>query len=235
MTAQARKSVNLAVLVALLAGIAYAANPTGTVPGVVTDEKGRPLEGVRVQVCGIEEFRNGGWVRERRSGEMPWQMTKKDGRFVVKLGGADVRYDIWFDKRGFAPTFLYGISAESEPLKIVLKRGVLVTGTVTRLVRGREKPVQGARVMLTGPGTDLMYEQESFTDHEGRYTFRASRAPTGKKWDVVLFYSERVELDIGEHGPVAGPDFVMVIQARVRKGTVQPSGRGDAEDRAPHP
>jgi hypothetical protein len=121
----------------LLLGRVGRAEPVATVAGVVTDEDGNPLEGVRVQLCGIETLRDGVWERVRRRGRMPWWPTDKQGRFKIEFGEPNIRYDFWFEKQGFAPAFLYGISAESDELKVVLRKGVTVTGRVTRLARGR--------------------------------------------------------------------------------------------------
>jgi len=230
MTGQSGKLLGL-VLLAFLAGNVAAA-PVVTVAGIVTDEQGSLLEGVKVQLCGMEELRNGVWVRVYRLGEMPFWTTDKQGRFVIEFNEPGMRYDFWFEKHGFAPTFLYGISAESEDLKVLLKRGVLVTGTVTRLVRGKEKPVEWVEVVLSGPSTDLMYRQGSVTDHNGKYTFRAGPAPPGKNWSV-LFLNESIEIDIGEEGPVAGPDFVVELTVREKPKGVQPDAPADSGQAAP--
>ena len=50
MEAQSLKSLGIALLVTVLVGIAYAANPIATVPGVVTDENGVALEGVAIEL-----------------------------------------------------------------------------------------------------------------------------------------------------------------------------------------
>jgi len=208
----------------VVAGIARAATSHATVPGVVTDEEGKASEGVRVQLCAMEKLHDGVWVREYRLGEMPWWTTDKQGRFVIEFREPDMRYDLWFEKGGFAPAFLYGISAKSEDLKVVLKRGVLIAGTVTRLVRGGETPVEGVDVVLAGPGTDLMYRQESATDHKGQYTFRAAPAPLGKKWSVVLL-NESIELEVGDQDPVTGPDFVVELTVRKKPTAVKPDAQ----------
>jgi hypothetical protein len=210
----------------LLLGSVGRAKPLATVAGVVTDEDGNPLEGVRVQLCGIETLQEGVWKRERRLGRMPWWPTDKQGRFKIEFGEANIRYDFWLEKDGFAPTFLYGISAESDELKVVLRKGVTVTGRVTRLAEGRERPIVGVEVVLSGPSMDLSYHQESLTDPEGRYKFRACPAPEGKTWFVTCL-RERVAIEIPERGPVAGPHFVVSVEVRPTKGVVQRPPRPD--------
>jgi len=214
--------VGLGAFVLSLAAVPCAAAPIATVAGVVTDEDGSPLKGVKVQLCAIEKLREGAWVLEMRLGAMPWWKTDEQGRFVVEFDEPEIRYDLWFEKRGFAPKFLYGISAKSGDLKVVLERGVVISGTVMRLVEGREKPVEEAKVVLSAPGftKDVWYGQESLTDHEGRYRFRASPAPEGKKWRVA-FLNEGVDLEIGDEDPVAGPDFVVTLEVRENRDAVQ--------------
>ena len=58
-----------------------------------------------------------------------------------------------------------------------------------------------------------MYRQESMTDPERTYSFRASPAPAREKWTVMLL-SESVKIDVGENGPIPGPDFVLTLQVR---------------------
>ena len=199
----------------LFGGVASAESVT-TVPGLVTDEGGKPLAGVKVQLCGMEALRDGIWKREGRLGRMPWWTTDKQGRFAIDFKEPNIRYDLWLDKRGYAPTFLNGISADSGELKAVLRRGVIVTGTVTRLADGEEKPLEWAKVVLSRTSAAMGYQQEEFTDHEGRYRFHASRAPEGKKW-FVTFLNEGVEVEIGEKDPVPGPAFVVTLTVKERK------------------
>ena len=200
------------------------AEPLATVSGLVIDEDRNALEGVKVQLCGMETLQHGVWKRERTFGLMRSWTTGKYGRFKFEFGGKDVRYDLWFEKSGFAPTFLYGISAKSGELIVVLRKGVIVTGTVTRLVKGVEKPVEAAEVLLLGPRTDLGYRQRSLTDHKGRYRFRASPAPEGKTW-YVIFLNQGIDIKVGDKGPVPGPDFVVTVEVRKKKGVQPPPGR----------
>ncbi len=205
-------SARLYVLVLLaVASIAHAATPAVTVPGVVTDESGNPLEGVTVQVHGVRSFDNAD-----NTGLLPSWTTDNQGCFGIPLRANVLSYDLWFEKRGYAPMFLYGISAKSMALRLVLKKGVVVTGTVSSIIEGREKPVELAHVLLTGPSTSVHYHQESFTDNEGRYMFRATPAPAGKKWSVV-FLNEKVGITIGDGATVSGPDFVATLKVKEKK------------------
>ncbi len=112
------------VAVLLIAGQALAAQPMSNIVGIVKDEQDTPLAGVKVQMCGLGKLDNGNWRRELRSGEMPSYSADNDGRFVVPVHEADMRFDFYCDKPGFAPTFLYGITNQSPELDVVLKRGL---------------------------------------------------------------------------------------------------------------
>lgn len=220
------KSLLVALLLGLRCLIAQAAPPIAAVSGTVTDAKGAPLEGVTVQVSGMEKFHVGAWHRELRLGILPSYSTDTGGRFELPFYETDIRYDLWFDKLGFAPTFLHGISAKSQELMVVMKRGTPVTGIVSRLVKAEREPVSGTMVELKLSTEDLWYQQRAFTDQEGRYTFRISPPPTDKKWSVV-FAGEAVELDVKGEQPVIGPDFMVVVE--VRNKTVRPSASVDTE------
>ena len=197
----------------LLAGQAlHAAQPVGNIVGIVKDEQGSPLADVKIQMCGLEKLHNGNWQRELRSGEMPSYSTDKEGRFVVPVGEADMRFDFYCDKPGYAPTFLYGITNQSPELGVVLKRGLTVTGTVKRIAGGKAEPVAGTQVELRLPFEDLWYQQRTGTDYNGKYTFHVS-PPGHGKWQVV-FAGEVVALDVVEGQPVKGPDFEVAVTVK---------------------
>jgi len=215
MTLVTRRSFNLILLVVLLAVRAQAQPTVATVRGLVTDEKGTPLEAVTVQVSGLEKFRDGDWHREIRLGEMPSHTTDKEGRFVLPFYETDIRYDLWFEKDGFAPTFLYGISGKSQELKVVMRRGMPLSGTITRLVNGRQEPVVRTTIELKLPSEDLWYQRRTATDNKGKYMFRVSPPPKERKW-LLVFFGEVVELDIKQGEPVPGVDFEVKVTAKKR-------------------
>lgn len=226
---------------AVLAVVACAAAAIGTEPaeeviGTVTDEEGSPLEGVTVQVCGVEQkLADGSWRRNHRCElMMPKCSMDQAGRFIVPFDGNDVRVNLRFEKEGFAPTFVDGISPQAQDLKVVMQRGTLVSGTVSRLIRGQLEPVKGTAVelrSLTGDlasqrrafrdplryvweeGGDLPYRQRVFTDHEGRYTVALS-PPSGERSWFLVCLDEAVALDLEAGQPTVGPNFVVVVQVR---------------------
>ena len=193
----------------LFAGQAlHAAEPVGNIVGIVKDEQGAPLADVKIQMCGLEK--NG--RREIRLGVMPSYSTDKDGRFVVPVHEADMRFDFYCDKPGYAPTFLNGVANGSPELNVVLKRGLTVTGTVKRMVGGKAEPVTGTQVELRLPSQDLWYQQHTMTDHNGQYTFHVS-PPDHDKWQVV-FAGEVAQLEVKEGQPVQGPDFEVNVSVK---------------------
>ena len=155
-----RMAFCLPTFIQLFAAYAASAEPETTVPGVVIDEKGKPLdEYVNIQVFRIEEFHDGKWVRIISLGLMPKYSTDKDGRFALPFHRKDVRLDLWFERLGFAPSFLTGVSAESREVKVVMGPGTPVTGFVSRLVKGRLEPVHGTTVELYLTTGDVGYQQ----------------------------------------------------------------------------
>ena len=194
------------LICAFMMHCAQAAEPVAPIRGVVKNEAGKPLAEVKVQVCGMERFSDGAWTRELRLGLMPDFTTDKAGRFVIPLHQSNTAYDLYFDKPGLAPTFLYRISGASNELNIVLKRGITVTGKVRRSAGGKVEPVVGATVELRLPYADLWYQRRTQSDREGRYTFQVTPQPDRGKWQVV-FEGKVVQLGVKEGKPVAGPDF----------------------------
>ena len=124
--------------------------------------------------------------------------------------------DVWFEKLGYAPTFRYAISAETAKLKIVLKRGRVLSGTVTRLVDGEKKPVIDTSVALRLATEDLGYRQRTITGQGGRFKFRVTPPPGDKEW-MVEFASEIVGVYVTEDDPPDKVDFEIQVSARKRK------------------
>ena len=198
-----KKTISLLALV-LLASVVVAGN--GVISGMITDVKGLPLADVRIQIMGIEKLHDGKWTRELRLGDVAVLMSQKDGRFEIPLKEADVRYDLCFDKDGFAPAFLSEVSAESPSLTVVLQRGTTVVGHVTRAAGLGRQPVAGAKVELQLPGPDFWYQKPTATDSNGAYSFQVTEPPKGRKW-LVNYAGKRSPFAVKEGERVNGPDF----------------------------
>lgn len=203
-----KKTISLLAF-ALVASAVIAAN--GIISGKITDAKEEPLADVRIQIMGLEKLHEGKWTRERRLGMMATFMSQKDGQFEIPLKEADVRYDLCFDKDGFASAFLSEVSAESPSLAVALQRGTTVVGHVMR-PGGKPPgpvplaPVVGAKVQLQLPGPDFWYQKSAVTDSEGKYTFQVAEPPPGRKWQVE-FDGKRHSFTVKNSEPVKGPDF----------------------------
>jgi hypothetical protein len=205
--------------------------------GRVVDETGRPLANVRWQISGIEEFHEGHWTLVFRLGEPKENVTDANGCFVIEFH-EKLRYDLQFDKPGLGQAFLYQVSAESPPITVVIKKGVEVCGSVSRLVDGIREPVSGEGIIefrLPNP-RGRWYQQRVFTDEQGRFCCTVSVPPTlptesvktcngewctiersGGKWQVVLG-GEVVEIDVERDKPVEDINFE--IQVSVTRGSI---------------
>ncbi len=203
-----------------------------TVQGRVTDEEGKPLGGVKWWISAREKFSDGRWGHEMRTGIPARKNTDKDGRFLLTVPD-QVRYDLQFEKYGFAPAFLFRVSAEASRVDVTMRRGQVVRGVVARLIDGRRKPLPGTRVELRLPTRDVWYAAQAITDSEGRFEFRVCPPPLDpsaagvtcssktcpepkrSKWQVVCA-GEIVELDVREGEQVESIDFQLAI--RVTRG-----------------
>lgn len=147
-----------------------------TLAGQVTDEKGTPLEGVRWWISAIEELVDGEWALVLYSGEAQRHSTGADGRFTLTFH-KKARYDLQFEKAGVAPSFLFRVSSESSAPKVIMKRGLLLQGVVSRMVEGGRKPVADATVELCLPTRDFWYVTRTQTDPAGKFAFRVCPPP----------------------------------------------------------
>jgi hypothetical protein len=206
-----------------------------TIRGIVIDEEARPLQGVTVRSAGRAWFRDRRWSNVVSSGfSEPRCSTDEEGQFELPVRiplDEDTRFDLWFDKpESFAPTFLYGVSANFLELMVVMKRGVLVTGCVTSrgLFSGELRPVSRLAVDLKLPSTGSWYRQRVFTDPKGRYTLRASPPPSGRRWQLSVL-GQGMALDVTEKDgdPISGPDFVITVEVRGKETTAQPGAPAD--------
>jgi hypothetical protein len=199
------------------------ARSADSIRSVVVDEQGKALAGVFWRISGLEVLRDGKWTFEIRSGDAPWNSTDNEGRFEITFR-EPLRYDLQFHKPGYAPAFLCEIGTNSPGLKVALKRGQILHGTVTRLVEGKRKPAVNEQVELRLPCRDLWYQERATTDHNGKFEFRVCappfepRTPPGNilrgdgepprqwKWQVV-FAGKVVQVDVNDGEPIKPVDF----------------------------
>jgi hypothetical protein len=194
----------------VLSFVPLTAQAADSVRGQVVDEDGKPLDGVKWRISAIEELRDGKWALVMYSGLPREDTTDNNGRFIVPFHKPQ-RYDLQFHKSGFAPAFLFEVAADSPEIKVTLKRGESIHGNVMRRVDGELKPVAKEAVVLCLPGRDFWYKEQVFTDHNGRFEFRACAPltePSGQKrrWQVV-HSNEIIEIDVQDGKPVDAVDF----------------------------
>lgn len=170
----------------------------------VADERGDPLEGVEVIVASLEP---GSPLRQTR-------FTGPDGRVGFE-DARDLALSVTAENPGYAPTVVHLHKAPAET-KIVLKRGVLVTGRVTS-VRGRV-PVQNARVTVVSSGrrriantnADGVWQMADVPEGAVQLTVEAPELPTIEVERSVVRQArldrpyDLGELDLPDAGAVSG-------------------------------
>jgi tRNA A-37 threonylcarbamoyl transferase component Bud32 len=177
-----------------------------TVTGQVTDQNGMPLANVRWRISAIEEWRDGQWELIHYSGIPQWTFTDAEGRFTLTFNGKQ-RFDLQFASSGeFAPGFVYEVSSETRDLKVVMKPGIPLRGTVKASNSNR---IPGnVRVELMLPGRDVWYQQETITDADGHFIFYVCAPPNEPnktipaKWQIscagtVMPFEVTTEKSIG--------------------------------------
>ncbi len=217
------KIIGVFVLMLLFAAHAVRAEEPTTVRGRVTDEAGKPLAGVKWWISGIEEWRDGSWELVFRMGVARIQTTDEDGRFEVTFR-EKVRYDLQFDKWGYGPAFLYQVSAQSPEIHVVMRKGLPVRGTVTRL--GTNEPCVDATVVeLRLPNRrGVWYKKSTLVHHDGKFQFFACPPPQPPKWFgcerptkwQLVCAGEVVEIDVVKAKPVDEIHFQIEVKVNRR-------------------
>ena len=159
-----------------------------TVAGQVTDQNGKPLANVRWRISAIEEWRDGRWELIHNLGLSQWSATDADGRFTLNFQGKQ-RFDLQFASNGeLAPAFVYEVSPATQNLKVVMKPGIPLHGTV--IASNSNRIPSNVRVELQLPCRDVWYQQETLTDADGHFTFLVCQPPAEpnkafpSKWQV---------------------------------------------------
>jgi hypothetical protein len=191
-----------------LAAASGATDPAAaaSVAGRVTDESGKSLNAVRCRISAIEEFRDGRWELTHYSGLPLASETDADGRFALAVGGQR-RYDLQLDKWGYAPAFLYQIASGTGDLRVEMKPGVPVRGTIVRSDTKEPVSTGAMSVELRLPSRDFWFKQTTLVGPGGRFQLYAGPAPTepGRtepaRWQVV-FAGKVMPIDLVEGKPV---------------------------------
>lgn len=182
-----------------------------SVVGRVTDQTGKPIGNVRWRISAVEEWRDGQWeLYPPKAGIIvtgpPASVTDAEGRFALTFPDK-ARYDLQFDKEGFAPVFLYQVELEARELQVIMEKGVPVRGSI---VRADGTPLTGKTplvVKLQFPSRDVWFATSTHVDAQGRFEFPhvspPAKAPFWKEatqWQIVCL-SKVVRIDVAEGKP----------------------------------
>lgn len=206
------------------------------VRGQVVDEAGHPVPGAAWMISGTQVLRDGKWARVIRVGDGLYffDNADADGRFVIS-NEEPVRFDLQFQKAGYALAFAYEVTANSPDLKVTLKRGERIHGRVTRNVNGKRVAVAGETVELQLPSHDVWYLEQASTSATGEFEFRACappdepslppgnflgggtyKAPFARKWQVVC-HGKVVQVDVKDNQPVEPVNFELEPKTKADK------------------
>ncbi len=173
--------------------------------GQVVNEKGMPIDEVRWRISGIEELRDGKWVLMHYTG-LPYERTTDSNGFFAIPFNRPCRYDLQFYKAGFAPAFLFQVDSNSPEIRVILKKGERIKGTVSRQVNGKTVPVWEKKVILRLPSRDFWYQELVITDNKGIFEFRACAPPIdpeGHKWKWQIVAADNIiEVEVQDGKPV---------------------------------
>jgi len=181
------------------------AAPLPPVRGIVVDETGQPLGGVRWWISGNETLQDGQWVVTHFLGLAKVETTGADGRFELPCR-AETRYDLDFDADGFTPAFLQELESGAD-VRIVMRRGFTVSGRVFQRVDGEARPLGFVQVEMRRPNErGLWFTSQRTTDLEGRFTFdrflpAGSPDQAGYLWQAFCA-GATLDLDPTPSGPI---------------------------------
>jgi hypothetical protein len=217
-------NVNRCLLIFLFAAAGLSssnAQRANVIRGQVIDEDGLSIEDVKWRLSAIEELIDGKWTLMHYSGRPEEGVTDGNGCFVIP-SNKNRRYDLQFNKDGFAPTFLFQQPCDSNEITVTLKRGESIHGTVTRFVDGKRKAVVMKEVKLQLPCRDFWYQQRTFTDEDGKYEFRACAPPIDpsglkRKWYVAVD-GKTIAVEVRDGEPVEAVDFEIVVESKETSG-----------------
>jgi hypothetical protein len=187
--------------------------PAGTITGLVTDDRGRPVDSFRVTASQGE----GGMMRRMPRFE---EVSAEDGRFRL----ADVAAGTYVLKAtaperaaGTVADVVVSVGGTVDVGTIKLGPGGVVRGTVVESGGG---PVAGARVSVSGPGREWFSfgaEPEIISDGSG--AFEAKGVPAGTV-QVAASHpsyarSEQVSVEVDPARPTSDVRIVMTPGGRI--------------------
>jgi hypothetical protein len=179
--------------------------------GRVTDQAGTPLGQVRWRISAVEKWQDGQWTLPPLTylprSDQPEFVTDSEGRFELKFP-EKARYDLQFDKDGYAPVFLYQVGSDAGELHVVMKEGVAVRGSIVRMDGTRLTGTAPLVVKLRFPSRDVWFQTSTHVDAQGWFEFPhvspPAKAPFWKEtpqWQIVCL-GKGVRIDVVEGKPV---------------------------------
>jgi len=218
-----RRTHTAVILTLLLFAIPSLGAEPGKPPkisGIVVDEFGKPLLGVICSISGIEQWRDGKWQVVFVTGLPREFRTDERGWFEIEFYGK-VRYDLQFERAGYAPAFVFQVAPDSPPFNVQMEKGQIVQGRIE--IVGKESPDFAAiMVCLRLPNSrGLWFQKSTLLGHDGRFQFRVSPPPqvpgqdTRPKWQLVCA-GEIVQLDVEKGKPVDEVVFEITTKSRTR-------------------
>jgi len=177
----------------------------------VTDQAGTPLGQVRWRISAVEKWQDGQWTLPPLTylprSDQPEFVTDSEGRFELKFP-EKARYDVQFDKDGYAPVFVYQVGSDAGELHVVMKEGVPVRGSIVRMDGARLTGKAPLVVKLQFPSRDVWFATSTHVDAQGRFEFPhvspPTKAPFWKEpaqWQIVCL-GKVVRIDVAEGKPV---------------------------------
>lgn len=187
------------------------------VTGIVVDEAGKPLEGVRYAVAGTPSIKPGN--RVHYSGEeVERKFTDKEGKFAVSVPWPGELADLQFDGGEHAPVFVYRVSPTNSPLRVVMTKGKVLRG---RIVDEQHAPIASAEIELQMAQEDRWYQRRGITDTNGEFQFRISEPPQRFPW-TLCYAGKRFKVEYNE----VTPKTVITLTAEVRMILEPEGGKG---------
>ena len=204
------KSAQLSILVCgiLFSHLSHDCIGQTDVMGVVIDQDGKPIEGVR---CSVSGFSLSSGQQISYSGARSFHFTDKEGRFSMPLPRSDPLVDLQFDGGSHAPTFLYKVKSADSPLKVMMTEGKVLRGRIVDRANGQVVPIAQAEVELQMPQADFWYQYRQVTDGKGEFQFRISEPPQKYPW-MLCYAGKRFKV---EYAQIA-PDTVIVLEASIK-------------------
>ena len=169
------------------------------VAGLVTDENGSPVPGVRVEVCGHKKARADGRFSWTFSGSFNIfnAVTGSEGRFAIELE-EDGFYNLRFSPGNHAAIIAYDVPVGKKDLKVTLPEGGTISGRVVRIEDGRKVPIPSVEVKAEQSDRSSYNHlgfncgRKTVTDSHGRFQFnhlrtkmRSPETRTSERWQYL--------------------------------------------------